>query len=495
MAVGVVGFTTTAVTVGTRGMARELSLSTVQLGWVVNAYLVAAAALVLLGGRLGDIVGRAHTFSYGLVIFGVVSVLGVVSWAFVPLVLARVGQGVGAALILPASIELITAFSGAGQERIGFRWRGLVYASSFAVGPLIGGVLTDWLSWRWIFGVDAVAVALAGIVALSMRNRPSRETHQLTHDYTGAVLVALLVAAVVLFAEQLAAWDAAFVPSSVIITAGTVIAIALVRHERRTRHPLVHPSILRDRLVLGANVATLGASLGMLSLLYFFNLFAQSAATFDAGAVSILIALIPFMASLLLCAHLADWLGRRAGPRWPALVGLALMTTGFGILATTSGGTTKSQMFLPLALSGVGAGIANASLTGVAVLHVPSGRVNEAAGWISLSRFLGSAMALAVGTAAFLSVASPALVDSDSGGGSSPTSVAAQPAGTAFDLAVATLDRDLSAPLIAATHAATAERFARTMMVTTVMLAAITLLAWWLMGTRRGARDGTGVDP
>ena len=407
--------------------------------------------------------------------------------------LARVGQGAGAALILPASIELITAFSGAGEERIGFRWRGLVYASSFAIGPLVGGMLTDWLSWRWIFGVDAVVLALAAIVALPLRNRPSRGTHQPTRDLNGALLVAVLATTVVLLAEQLAAWDAALVPSCIIVAVGAVTAIALVRHERRTPHPLVHPSILRDRLVLGANVATIGASLGMLSLLYFFNLFAQSAATFDAGVASILIALIPFMATLLLCARFADWLGRRFGPRWPALVGLALMTLGFGILATTSGVTTRSQMFLPLALSGLGAGIANASLTGVAVLHLPSGRVNEAAGWISLSRFLGSAMALAVGTAAFLSVATPAIVVGDAGG-SATTAVASQSRGAAFDLAVTTLDRDLSAPLMAATHTATAERFARTMMATTLMLAVITLLAWWLMGPRRRAPDKSSVD-
>lgn len=494
MAVGAVGFTTTAVTVGTRGMARELSLSTVELGWVVNAYLVAAAALVLVGGRLGDIVGRVRTFALGLAIFAVGSALGAASWAFAPLVLARVLQGAGAALILPASIELIAAFSRAGQESIGFRWRGLVYASSFAIGPLVGGVLTDWLSWRWIFVVDAAVTILAGLVALPLRNRAARGTHRPTSDVTGAVLVAVFVATMVLFAEQFATWDAMSAPSGATIAVAVVTAVALVWHERRTDHPLVHPSLLRNRLVLGANVATLGASLGMLSLLYFFNLFAQSAATLDLGAVSVLVALIPFIATLMLCAHFAEWLGRRLGPRWPAVVGLALMTIGFGLLADTSAGTTRSQMLLPLALSGLGAGIANASLTGVAVLHLPAGRTNEAAGWISLSRFLGSAMALAIGTAAFLSVTAPAMAGGDVSNAAAPTASTSASTGQAFDLAVATLDRDLSGPLIAATQATTAARFARSMLVTTVLLAVITALAWWLMGPRRRAPDRSGLD-
>ncbi len=492
MAVGAVGFTTTAITVGTRGMARELSLSTVELGWVVNAYLVAAAALVLVGGRLGDVIGRVRTFALGLAIFAGGSVLGAASWGFVPLVLARIAQGAGAALILPATIELIAAFSNSGRESVGFRWRGLVYASSFAIGPLVGGMLTDWLSWRWIFAIDAVVVALAAAVALPLRNRAAGGTHQPTRDFTGAVLVAVLVATVVLFAEQFATKDAASAASGVTLAVAVVTSVALVRHERRTPHPLVHPSILRNPLVLGANVATLGASLGMLSLLYFFNLFAQSAATFDSGAVSVLVALIPFIASLMFSAHLADWLGGRLGPRWPAVVGLTLMTAGFGLLATTSVGTTRNQMLLPLALSGLGAGIANASLTGVAVLHLPAGRTNEAAGWISLSRFLGSALALAVGTAAFLSVTAPAVAGGDvSGAPPVSTSVSS---GKAFDLAVATLDRDLSGPLIAATQAATTERFARAMLVTTVLLAVITALAWWLMAPRRRLAEGPSSD-
>ena len=185
LAVAAVGFTTTAITVGTRGMANELSLSTAELGWVVNAYLVAAAALVLVGGRLGDIIGRLRTFLLGLAVFAAGSVLGAVSWAFAPLVVARVGQGIGAALIVPATIELISEYSNEGREGDGFRWRGLVYASSFAIGPLVGGMLTDWLSWRWIFGFDVVLVLVAAIVVVPLRNHSGRGTHQPTRDLTG----------------------------------------------------------------------------------------------------------------------------------------------------------------------------------------------------------------------------------------------------------------------------------------------------------------------
>lgn len=479
IASGAVGFTTTAVTVGTRGMAVELSLSTVQLGWVVNAYLVSTAAFVLIGGRMGDVVGRVRTFDMGLGLFAAASVLGVVAPGFWVLVAARIGQGIGAALILPSSIEVIAEYSRKGDESPGFRWRGLAYASSFAIGPLVGGVLTDWFTWRWIFALDAVLVLVAGAIALPLRNHAGRGSHRPTHDFVGAGLAMILISLTVLLAERVATWEFVSLRAGATLIVCLGLAALLVRHERRAEHPLMHPFIFRDRLVLGANIATVGASIGMLSLLYFFNLFAQSAATFDQGAVSVIAALLPFLLSMLLCALFAQWLGNRIGPRGPATVGLVTMVAGFAWLTTVEAGTTRTQLLIPLTLAGVGAGIANSSLTSVAVLHLPAGRINEAAGWNSLARFLGSAMALAVGTATFLSVtASGSARNIAQATGALPST---DPNGDAFDLAASALDRDLSGPLMAATRAETAERFARTMGATAAILLVITAAFWWLL--------------
>lgn len=488
IASGVVGLTTTAVTVGTRGMADELSLSTVELGWVVNAYLLTAAALVLVGGRLGDTIGRVRTFDIGLALFAVASVAGIVANGFGVLIAARVGQGVGAALVLPSSIEVIAEYSPEGGEGEGFRWRGLAYACSFAMGPLLGGVLTDWYSWRWIFVIDVALLVIAGVAAWPLVNHPGRGTHRPTRDLLGAVLAAVLIALVVLLAERLAVWEFASVEFGSTVALCIAVAGVLFWHEQRAEHPLLHRQVIEDRRVLGANVATVGASIGMLSLLYFFNLFAQSAATFSGGAVSVLGALVPFLASMVLCAMLAHWLGHRWGHRGPVTLGLLVMVCGFAWLTRVTADTTQLQLLLPLAVAGIGAGIANASLTGVAVLGLPAGRMNEAAGWISLSRFLGSAMALAVGTATFLSVASAA-----SNQGALPAGAAT--GGDAFDLAVAALDQDLSGPLLATTQAETAERFARTMGLTAAVLAAIAAVAWWLLRPVPERPDRTAVAP
>ncbi|MHB1137864.1 MAG: hypothetical protein ACYC2O_02835, partial [Microthrixaceae bacterium] len=177
----------------------------------------------------------------------------------------------------------------------------------------------------------------------------------------------------------------------------------------------------------------------------------------------------------------------RVGPRWPVTLGLALMVVGFAALAVVSERTTREQMLVPLALAGVGAGIANASLTSVAVLHLPAGRINEAAGWISLSRFLGSAMALAVGTSTFLSVSATRATGAVAE--MARNVVAQHPDGDAFDLAAAGLERDLSGPLLAVTHATTADRFGRTMAATAAILAVITVASWWLLRAAPTTKD------
>ncbi len=490
VAVGVVGFTTTAITVGTRGMAAELSLSTVELGWVVNAYLVAAAALVVAGGRLGDVLGRTRTFGLGLAVFAVGSIIGIVASGFAQLVVARVVQGVGAALILPSSIEVLVKYSRAGHESGSFRWRGLVYASSFAVGPLVGGVLTDWYSWRWIFGVDAVlAVGSLGLLVL-VAGRQGRGEPSPTRDFVGASLLSGVVGLTLVLAERLPDWGATSPRGLCSVAVLVLLVVLLVRHERRTIDPLVHPDLLRDRRVLGANIATIGASLGMLSLLYFFNLFAQSAATFDAEVLQVALALGPFVLSMWACAAFAGWLGDRVGPRGPAIVGLGMMVLGFALLSRTTVTTSETDVVVPLALAGIGAGIANASLTGVAVLHLPAGRMNEAAGWLGLSRFVGSAIALGLGTAAFLSVA-PTPVTVFSEVASPPPASVSEGSQSAFDLAIATLDRDLSGPLTAAAQETTSSRFARTMGLTAWVLAVITVVSALLLRPPRPV----GVPP
>jgi hypothetical protein len=242
---------------------------------------------------------------------------------------------------------------------------------------------------------------------------------------------------------------------------------------------MVHPGLLRDRVVLGANVATVAASVGMLGLVYFFDLFARSSLVFEATGLAVAAALAPFTASIVGFAALAAVLSHRFGFRGPAVVGLGVSTLGFWLLSRAAPGVTEEQLVVPLALCGIGAGVANAGLTSPAVLAVPRTRLDEAAGLVSLTRFLGSALAIALGTAAYLSAAAASQVGSGLEAMADPDEVVL--GATAYQRAVQALDQDLRGPFEAITRNGTVDAFTSTMRLTAVGLAVLTALSAWLL--------------
>jgi MFS family permease len=470
----VVGVNTTAIGVATRGIADELGVSLRELEWIMSAYLVTAAAFALVGGRMGDVVGRTRTFMVGCGIFVVGCLLAAVAPGTTVLIVARAIQGVGAALVMPASIEVVAAHPASSGPRGAFRARGIVYASAFGIGPLVGGVLTDNVSWRAVFWGELALLIVAIGVALPLLRETSQLPKPRTRDFLGATLVALVVFLVVLIASRGRTWGWVLWPTGVLVVVTLALGAWLVQVEARTEHPLIHPELLRDRLVIGANVATLGASIGMLGLIYFFSVFAQSALVFNSTALGVAFALLPFTLSIVGFALIAGFLSRRIGVSGPVIAGLGLSVIGFAWLATITVGITEDQLVMPLVLCGVGAGIANAGLTTPAVM-TNRRRVDEAAGLVSMTRFVGSAIAIAIGTASYLSVAV----------GSPATGVAvarAEPAaialgGSAYRRAVATLRIDLRRPFEAATRKSTVHAFASTMRVAAIILTVLTVIS------------------
>jgi MFS transporter, DHA2 family, methylenomycin A resistance protein len=490
VAVAVVGINTTAMGVATRGVADELDVSLRALEWIVGAYLVTAAALALVGGRLGDIIGRARTFMIGCGVFVVGCLLAAIAPGAAVLIAARAIQGVGAALVMPASIEVVAAYAPRRGPQRGFRTRGIVYASAFGIGPLIGGVLTDNTSWRTVFWLELVLLLIAMAAARPLLRVPSQLPRAPTHDFLGATLVAVFVFFVVFLASRGRAWGWALWPTAVLMVITLLVGAWAVWVEARTEHPLIHRALLRDRSVIGANVATLGASIGMIGLVYFFSVFAQSALIFDSTALGVAFALLPFTLSIIGFSFVAGFLSRRFGVSGPVIGGLGLSVVGFAWLGMTTVGTAEARLVIPLALCGVGAGVANAGLTTPAVMTNRT-RVDEAAGLISLTRFVGSAIAIAIGTATYLGV------------GGLPRGVrhgrsdaaATVLGGSAYRQAVATLREDLRRPFEAATRSSTVHAFATTMRITALILAVLALVsAVLLIGRQKTVHDAAAID-
>jgi DHA2 family methylenomycin A resistance protein-like MFS transporter len=489
-AVTAVGVTTTAMGVVARPLADEIEVDAVQLGWGVNSYLLVAAALALVGARLGDRYGRRRVFALGCACFAGGSLVAAAAPGFEVLVAGRVLQGVGAALLLPSSIEVIAVTLSGEAERRALLIRGTTFAVAFGVGPLVGGLVGDTVGWRWVF-VGVALLALVPAVLVLPRSTPVLGGEPM-HDPVGAVASVVGVFSVVLIAERGRAWGG---PAAGLVSGALAVAVVagFIAYERRRAHPLVHPSLLRDRVVAGGDLATFASSLGMLGLLYFFGIYASSAATLEWSALSLGLALVPFAASLALLGLLAGWLGHRLGRAVPVVVGMGLMSIGFLVLGQSSAATTDTQVLVPLAVCGIGAGIANACVTRPAVLSVDRHRLGEAAGVASLARFAGTALALAIGTTTYLGVGGHQVATAPEGTTASEVSGTDADAlvigGDAFEQALGSLREDLRAPFREAVELDTLEGFTTTMRWTGIVIGVAALVSGWLLRARPQERQ------
>lgn len=232
----------------------------------MSAYLVTAAAFALIGGRMGDVVGRSRTLLIGLAIMTAGSIVAALAPGTDVLIAGRAVQGVGAALIMASSIEVVAAYAPVSGPMKGFRARGVVYAIGFGIGPLVGGLLTDTLSWRAVFWIEAIGLLAAAVLARPLLHSTARLSKSPTRDILGAGLAAGSVFLVVFGVSRSRTWGWWSGPMALLTLVVIGLGVWLVKVESRTQRPLIHRVVLRDPSVIGANLATLGASIGMIGL-------------------------------------------------------------------------------------------------------------------------------------------------------------------------------------------------------------------------------------
>lgn len=320
------------VNVALPAMGRDLGLDLAGLQWVVNGYLLALSAFVLLGGSLGDRYGRRRTFVAGLVAFAVTSVACAAAPGAEALVAARVLQGLAAALLVPAGLAILEAsFAPDDRGRAIGAWSGFS-AVAAAVGPFAGGILVDAGSWRLVF---LVVVVVAGPAALiSQRALPETRDEGMRGrpvDWLGALLAAGALAAGVyalIEGERRALGDVAVVGAA---AAAVVLAIAFLLVERRVESPMLPPGVFRVRQFSGANAATLANYFALGGAFFFVSLQLQETlgySALEAGA-----AFFPSTLIMLVLSPTAGRLAQRVGPRLPMTVGP--IVTGLGLLLLT----------------------------------------------------------------------------------------------------------------------------------------------------------------
>jgi EmrB/QacA subfamily drug resistance transporter len=346
----------TIVTIALPSAQRALGFSNADRQWVVTAYALAFGGLLLLGGRLSDLVGRRRMLIIGLVGFAAASAVGGAATSFGVLVIGRGAQGAFGAMLAPAALSTLTVtFTDPAERGRAFGVYGAIAGAGGAVGLLLGGVLTEYLSWRWCLYVNVVlaVIAVAGAARLLVAQPRDPDVRI---DWPGTVLeVAGLVAVVYGLSEaDTAGWGA---PATVaLLSAGVVLLAAFVLTERRVAHPLLPLRIVLNRFRGGAYLAIGLSSIGVFGIFLFLTYYLQL--TLAYSPVRSGLAFLPMVAAIVAASTISSGLLMpRTGPRPLVTAGLLLAAGGLSLLAAQLGLHTSYLGWILPALLLVGAGL------------------------------------------------------------------------------------------------------------------------------------------
>jgi len=369
----------------------ELQASISELQWVIDAYTLALAGLLLLGGSIGDRFGRKRFMIVGLLIFGAGAVGAALSTDITTLIAMRAVQGAGAALILPATLSIITdVFERGERARAIGVWSG-VGALGIGLGPAVGGYLVDGLGWSAVFWMHLPVIALT---LIGMAFVPeSRDARKRALDLPGAVLgsagISVLVFGLIRAGEV--GWLSSQSLTAAVIAAALLIAFVVV--ELRTADPMLPMRFFRQRDFTGA-VVVIGLILfGMMVSFFFLTQFfqiVQGRSAFQAGLL-----IIPTAVTMMIAAPLSGILVQRIGPRLLVLASTAAMVSGLLMLTQIDVSTSTQYIITALGLFGLGGGLGLAPLTDTVMAAVPVNDAGIGSAVNDVSRELGAALGIA----------------------------------------------------------------------------------------------------
>jgi len=393
----------TVVNVALPSIQRDLGSSLSGLEWTINGYTLSFAVLLATGGRLGDIFGRRRAFLIGVVVFAASSAAAGLAPSIGVLVASRVTQGIGGALMMPATLSIVTnAFEPHERGRAIGTWAG-VSALALAIGPVLGGLLTEHVSWRAIFYIN-LPVAAAAIAATLFAVKESRdETVGSEVDYPGVATLTAGLTALVLALIEGNSWGWSS-PAIVSLLAGSVVMLAVfILIERQVSAPIVDLPLFGNRNFVGTNVIALVVTFAMMSQFFFLALYMQNIL-----GLSPLEAGVRFLPATLMIVGFAPLAGRltdRIGPRWLIAGGLTLVTGALYWLTTVSIGTTYADIWPSFTLMGLGMAFVMSPMSTAAMNAVAASKAGVASGILSMNRMIGGSLGIAILGAVFQAIA------------------------------------------------------------------------------------------
>jgi EmrB/QacA subfamily drug resistance transporter len=372
----------------------DLGFSQEDLQWVISAYALFFGGFLLLGGRTADLLGRRRLFVAGLLLFSAASLLSGLAWSDSALIVARAAQGLGAAVITPAALAILMTTFQEGRERntaLGV-W-GAVGAFGAVAGVLLGGILTDALSWEWIFYIN-VPVGLAAVALTPLLLAESRDTQMRSFDVPGAVLVTSGMVTLVYAITQANQFGWGSVETIGLFTVAGVLLAAFTAWEARAKEPLMPFSLFRIRTVAAANIS--GLILGTVSFSMFLMLTLYMQQVLSYSPMKTGVAYLAVAGTAIVWSTVAAQLVTRVGVKPVIVAGMAFLTAGlFYFTQVSVGGSYVGDLLPGFLLIAVGLGFSFVPISIAALAGVQASEAGLASGLFNTSQQIGGALGIA----------------------------------------------------------------------------------------------------
>lgn len=383
----------TAVGIALTSIRRDLGVGMTGLEWIVNAYTLALAVLVLPAGKLADAHGRRRVFLLGVCVFTASSALAGLADGGPMLIAARLIQGAGAAFAGSAALSIVSVMFPKPERGAALGIWASASAVGLAVGPVLGAIIVKLLGWPWVFLVNVPLGVIALAVAWLLVPESSAGAGERRLPWTAVGLwAAMLLGLVMAFTEAGSSnWSSPQVLGPGV--AAGLLLVAFAWHEQRSVARLIGRELAHSRNTVGANVVSLMSTAVMCNLFVFIGMYLQIVLVY--GTVTAGIALLPLTAAIVMMAPVAGRLSDRIGRRLPVSIGLLLLATGLTTLSALSVRTDQLLIFAGLGLSGLGIGLTASPTTAAALDTSGSDAAGEAAGLLNTSRMIGLSLGVA----------------------------------------------------------------------------------------------------
>jgi EmrB/QacA subfamily drug resistance transporter len=375
----------------------DLGFSAVDLQWVVNAYTLTFAGFLLLGGRAADLLGRQQVFVFGLLLFAAASLAGGLSQTQGMLVAARAVQGIGSAVVAPATLAIITTTFAEGRERNrSLAYWGAMGAVGGSTGVLLGGVLTQVLGWQWILFINIPVGVLGALAAMRFIPKSRRTVAGERHfDIAGALSVTagLIVLTFAIVRTDVNGWASA--QTLLVAAVGVALLVAFVFIERRAVRPLVPPRIFASRTLTAANLVVFLLGSSVFAMWYFVSLYLQQVLGYS--PIKAGLSFLPMTLAIVVGSTFAGRNAERIGPGRLLTAGMSLIAVGMLLFTRISpDGSWASDVLVPGVISTTGIGLAFVPATIAAVAGVARSDSGLASGLVNTSRQVGGSLGLAI---------------------------------------------------------------------------------------------------